>query len=209
MLYSDGPVGPRQGRSAGLPIPLALAATFDPALAGEHGRVAASEARDKGNDVIFGPAVNIARVPLAGRTYENYGEDPFLQSRMVVPWIEAAQRTGVIADVKHFAANNQEGVDASAGLVTSQTPVGAGLEGNRMLSNDIVDERTLREIYLPHFEAAVREARVAPSCAPTTGSTASTPARTTTSCSRSSAANGASTVTSSPTTGRRTTRSRR
>lgn len=160
VLYSDGPVGPRQGRSAGLPIPLALAATFDPALAAEHGRVAAGEARDKGNDLIFGPAVNIARVPLAGRTYENYGEDPFLESRMVVPWIEAAQRTGVIADVKHFAANNQEGVDASAGVVTTQTPVGAGIDGNRMLGNDIVDERTLREIYLPHFEAAVREAKV-------------------------------------------------
>lgn len=160
VLYSDGPVGPRQGRSTGLPAPIALAATFSPALAGEHGRVAALEARAKGNDVIYGPAVNIARNPLSGRTYENYGEDPYLQSRLVVPWIEAVQRAGVIADVKHFAANNQEGVDVSGGLVTSQTPLGAGVDGIRFLSNSVVDERTLREIYLPHFEAAVREAKV-------------------------------------------------
>lgn len=160
VLYSDGPVGPRQGKSAGLPIPLALAATFNPALAAEHGRVAATEAKAKGNDVIFGPAVNIARNPLSGRTYENYGEDPFLESRLVVSWIKAAQATGVIADVKHFAANNQEGVDASAGLVSTQTPLGAGVEGSRLVQNDVVDERTFREIYLPHFEAAVREAKV-------------------------------------------------
>lgn len=160
VLYSDGPVGPRQGKSAGLPIPLALAATFNPALAGEHGRVAASEAKAKGNDVIFGPAVNIARNPLSGRTYENYGEDPWLESQLVVPWIKAAQAQGVIADVKHFAANNQEGVDASAGTVSSQTPLGAGVEGSRLLQNDVIDERTFREIYLPQFEAAVRDAKV-------------------------------------------------
>ncbi|MCW3015034.1 MAG: glycosyl hydrolase, partial [Solirubrobacterales bacterium] len=156
VLYSDGPVGPRQGRSTGLPVPLALAATFDPALAAAHGAVAAGEARDKGNDVIFGPAVNIARTPLSGRTFENYGEDPFLQTRMVVAWIKAAQAAGVIADVKHFAANNQEGVDISGG----QSAQGVGVEGSRLIQNSVVDERTLREIYLPHFEAAVKEAKV-------------------------------------------------
>lgn len=160
VLYSDGPVGPRQGLSTGLPIPLALAATFSPSLAAAHGGVAAAEARAKGNDVIFGPAVNIARNPLSGRTYENYGEDPYLQSRLVVPWIEAAQKAGVIADVKHYAANNQEGVDVSGGLVSTQTPLGAGVVGTRFVSNSVMSERTLREIYLPHFEAAVREAKV-------------------------------------------------
>lgn len=160
VLYSDGPVGPRQGKSTGLPVPIALAATFNPRLAAEHGRVAAVEARAKGNDVIYGPAVNIARNPLSGRTYENYGEDPYLQSRLVVPWIMAAQKAGVIADVKHFAVNNQEGVDASGGLFSSQTPLGAGIDGARYASNSVVDERALREIYLPHFEAAVKKAKV-------------------------------------------------
>jgi len=158
ILYSDGPVGPRQGKSAGLPVPLALAATFDPAMAADHGRVAATEAKFKGNDVIFGPAVNIARNPLSGRTFENYGEDPFLQSRLVVPWITAAQKTGLIADVKHFAANNQEGADPTGGVLP--LPLVNGLVGSRMQQNDVIDERTLREIYLPHFEAAVKEAKV-------------------------------------------------
>jgi beta-glucosidase len=158
VLYSDGPVGPRQGRSTGLPIPLALAATFDPGLARVHGGIAAGEAKAKGNDVIFGPTMNIMRTPLAGRTFEAYGEDPYLAGRMAVDWVKGAQATGVIADVKHFAANNQEGVDPSGGQVGSQTPIGAGIEGNRMLEDSVVDERTLREVYLPQFEAAIKEA---------------------------------------------------
>ena len=80
--YSDGPVGPRQGKSAGLPIPMALAATFDTRMAHRrHGGVAANEARLKGNDVIFAPTVNIMRTPRNGRTFEGYGEDPFLVAR--------------------------------------------------------------------------------------------------------------------------------
>src|SRR5207244_9314243 len=68
VYYSDGPVGPRQGSSIGLPSPLALAATFDPLLAALHGTVAAREAKFKGNDVIFGPTMNMMRTPLGGRT---------------------------------------------------------------------------------------------------------------------------------------------
>lgn len=160
IYYSDGPVGPRQGASIGLPAPLALAATFNTALAREHGTVAAGEAKAKGNDVIFAPTVNIARTPLAGRTFEAYGEDPWLTTRLGVSWIEGAQSTGVIGDVKHFAANNQEGVDITGGQISAYSPLGLGLLGTRYAQNSIVDDRTLREIYLPQFEAAVKEAKV-------------------------------------------------
>src|SRR6185503_10476811 len=85
------------------------------------------------------PTINIARTPLGGRTFETYGEDPFLMARLGVGLIEGLQAQGVVASVKHYAANNQE---------TNRTTVNAD-----------VDERTLREIYLPHFEAAVKEAR--------------------------------------------------
>lgn len=159
VFYSDGPVGPRQGRSTGLPIPLALAATFDRRLARDHGEIAAGEAAAKGNDVILGPTVNIARTPLGGRTYEAYGEDPYLASRMAVGWVRGAQSTGVIANLKHFAANNQEGVDPTNGILGPRAPLGISLQGNRLLSDSVMDERTLREIYLPAFEAAIKEGR--------------------------------------------------
>ena len=160
IYYSDGPVGPRQGSSIGLPAPLALAATFNPALARAHGTVAGSEAKFKGNDAIFAPTVNIARTPLAGRTFEGYGEDPWLVSRLAVEWIRGAQSTGVIGNVKHFAANNQEGVDVTGGLLDDYAPIGLGIFGTRYAQNSVVDDRTLREIYLPQFEAAVKEAKV-------------------------------------------------
>jgi beta-glucosidase len=158
--YSDGPVGPRQGKTTALPIPLALAATFSPRLAYAHGLVAANEARDKGNDVIFAPTVNILRTPLNGRTFEGYGEDPYLDTRLAVGWIRGAQSQGVIGDVKHFAANNQEGRDPSGNSGDPGSPLGGGSQGSRYLVNEHIDERTLREIYLPHFEAAVKEAHV-------------------------------------------------
>lgn len=160
IYYSDGPVGPRQGKSIGLPAPLTLAATFDPELARSHGTVAALEARAKGNDVIYAPTVNIARTPLAGRTFEGYGEDPLLTSRLGVAWIEGAQSTGLIGNVKHFAANNQEGIDLTGGVLNEHLPIGVGIIGTRYAQNSIVDDRTLREIYLPQFEAAVKEAKV-------------------------------------------------
>jgi beta-glucosidase len=158
--YSDGPVGPRQGRTTAPPIPLALAATFSPQLAYRHGTVVANEARSKGNDVIFAPTVNLVRTPLNGRTFEAYGEDPYLQSRLGVAWIRAAQAQGLIGDVKHYAANNQEGRDPSGRSGRPGAPIGAGVEGSRYFVNAHIDERTLRELYLPHFEAAVKEANV-------------------------------------------------
>jgi beta-glucosidase len=160
VYYSDGPLGPRQGASTGMPSPMALAATFDPQLAYSYGSVVANEVKDKGNDVVFGPTVNIMRTPLGGRTFEGYGEDPFLVARTAVGWIEGAQSQGVIANVKHFAANNQEGADPTNMAGQPGFPLGVGAFGDRYVSNSIVDDRTLHEIYLPQFDAAIHEAHV-------------------------------------------------
>lgn len=160
IYYSDGPLGPRQGPATAVPEPLGLAATFDVRQAVAAGAVVGSEARAKGNDVVFAPTVNIMRTPLGGRTYEAYGEDPYLVSRLTVGWIEGAQGQGVIATVKHFAANNQEGQDPTGLLASPGSPLGVGLVGTRYLENSIVDDRTLHEIYLPQFEAAVKQAHV-------------------------------------------------
>jgi beta-glucosidase len=148
LTMADGPAGVRindqtvhDGRSTALPAPIALAATWDPAQAGRYGDVLGSEAFASGHNVQLAPAVDIARVPVGGRTFESFGEDPLLQARMVVPEIVAIQRHPVHATIKHVVANNQE--------------------YQRFTVDSRVDERTLREIYLPPFEAAVREAHVA------------------------------------------------
>src|SRR5437773_4422988 len=156
IYYTDGPMGVRSGRATAMPAPLGLAATWDPALATRYGATVGNEARSKGNDVVFAPTVNIMRTPLGGRTFEGYGEDPWLVSRIAVGWIEGAQSEGVIANVKHFAANNQEGM----GPAPQGVPLGVGVLGDRYTVNAVVDERTLREIYLPAFEAAINEANV-------------------------------------------------
>src|SRR3954452_10945709 len=159
--YSDGPVGPRQGKTTAMPIPMALAATFDPRLAYRYGDLVGDEVKSKGNDVVFAPTVNIMRTPLGGRTFEGYGEDPYLVGRMAVQWIKGAQSQGVIGDIKHFAANNQEGQSPAANTGGPGQPLGPPpTSGNRMTVNSVIDERTLREIYLPQFEAAVKEANV-------------------------------------------------
>ncbi|MEA2480640.1 MAG: beta-glucosidase [Thermoleophilaceae bacterium] len=161
VYLSDGPVGPRQGASTGLPIPMALAATWDPSVARRYGGVVANEAKFKGNDIVYAPTVNIMRTPLGGRTFEGFGEDPLLVARTGVAWIEGAQDQGVIANVKHFAANNQEGYLGPAANDNSPSePVGGALVGGRMTVSVEADERTLREIYLPQFEAAVKEGNV-------------------------------------------------
>ena len=146
VYITDDGVSVKQGTSTAMPIPIAVAATFDPRMASLDGSVIANEARDKGNDVILGPTVNIMRTPLGGRTFEGYGEDPFLTASTAVGWIEGAQAQGVIATVKHFCCNNQEGE--------------ATIIGEKNYSSSDVDERTLREIYLPAFEAAVTRAHV-------------------------------------------------
>jgi beta-glucosidase len=161
VFYTDGPLGPRQGQSTGMPAPLGLAATFSPAMARLYGAVVGNEARDKGNDVVFGPTINIMRTPLGGRTYEAYGEDPFLVAQTATAWIDGLQSQGVMADLKHFAENNQEGEDPTGFLNKPGAPIGVGLLGNRMLENSIVDDRTLHEIELYAFQQAIARAHPA------------------------------------------------
>jgi beta-glucosidase len=141
MPMTNGPAG--SGRCAGpghggpataLPAPISTAATWDPAAAELAGDVAGREARTLGNSVLESPTINICRTPRNGRTFEGYGEDPFLSGRIVVGNITGLQRH-VIANVKHFACNNQE--------------------TKRLTTDTDVDERTMREIYLPAFEAAI------------------------------------------------------
>ena len=149
LYMSDGPVGPREGQATAFPSPLALAASFDTELAYRVGQTIGNEVRLKGNDLVHGPTVDVMRVPQAGRTFETYGEDPFLSAALAPFWIQGAQSQGVIANVKHFALNHQEG---QVGL-----PPIASVIGDRHLVDAQVDERTLRELYLPPFEAAVKQ----------------------------------------------------
>jgi beta-glucosidase len=127
-------------QSTALPRLSVLAATWDRNLAYTYGRVIGEEARARGKDMMLGPGVNIVRTPLCGRNMEYFGEDPFLVAHLVVPEIEGIQSCNVAACVKHFALNSQE--------------------LNRFSVDAAVDDRTLHEIYLPAFEAAVKEARV-------------------------------------------------
>jgi len=150
IMTDDGPLGVREDVKEGwgsanlttdsatfFPNGSALAATWNPELAYRYGHDMGDEARARGKNVILAPAFNICRVPLCGRTYEYYSEDPFLNSRLAVQSVKGIQSQHVAACVKHYAANNQE------------------IERGR-ISVD-VDERTLREIYLPAFKASITE----------------------------------------------------
>lgn len=117
-----------------------LAATFNPELSYRYGKALGEEARFRRKDIILGPGVNIYRTPLSGRNFEYMGEDPYLSSVMVVPYIRGVQENGVAACVKHFVLNNQEKW--------------------RDTINVVVSERALNEIYLPAFKAAVTEGGV-------------------------------------------------
>ena len=114
-----------------------LAATWNPRMSALYGKSIGEEARYREKDVLLGPGVNIYRTPLNGRNFEYMGEDPYLASRMVVPYVQEVQKNGVAACVKHFALNNQE--------------------TRRMSVDVVVDDRALYEIYLPAFKAAVKE----------------------------------------------------
>jgi beta-glucosidase len=141
LKMADGPVGVRNfGPATAMAAGVGLAATWNPALAERVGTEIGRDARAKGVHFLLGPGVNIYRSPTNGRNFEYFGEDPFLAARVAVGYIKGVQSQGVSATVKHFAANNSE--------------------FDRHRTDSIVDERTLREIYLPAFEAAVREARV-------------------------------------------------
>ncbi|MBK7499095.1 MAG: glycoside hydrolase family 3 C-terminal domain-containing protein [Ignavibacteriales bacterium] len=140
LNMADGPLGVRWDNSTALPSGILLGATWNPEIVTEFGKVLATETKAKGRHVILAPCVNIARIPVGGRNFESFGEDPFLTSRITVNYIKGVQNENVVATVKHFAANNQE--------------------HQRDFVNTIVDERTLNEIYFPAFKSAVEEANV-------------------------------------------------
>lgn len=119
------------------PALINLAATWNPDMALLYGDCIGAEARYRKKDILLGPGINICRTPLGGRTFEYMGEDPYLAGQMVVPYIKGVQQNGVAACVKHFAVNNQE--------------------MRRTATNSVVDDRTMYEIYLPAFKAAVQE----------------------------------------------------
>ena len=117
------------------PALINLAATWDRDLAHLYGDCIGQEARYREKDILLGPGINMGRTPLNGRTFEYMGEDPYLAGQLVVPYVQGVQSNGVAACVKHFAVNNQE--------------------TRRTATNSVVDDRTLYEIYLPAFKAAV------------------------------------------------------
>ncbi len=138
---ADGPFGVRNlGPSTAYPAGIGLAATWDVALASRVGAMIGRDARARGVHIMLAPGVNIYRAPMCGRNFEYLGEDPFLASRMAVAYVEGMQAQGVSATIKHFLGNNSE-VD-------------------RHHTSSEIDERTMREIYLPAFEAAIKEAHV-------------------------------------------------
>jgi len=154
VWMSDGPHGVREeilwdswseakwsnDSCTAFPALTCLAATWNPEMSAIYGKAVGEEARYRNKAVLLGPGVNIYRTPLNGRNFEYMGEDPYLASRMVVPYIQEVQKNGVAACVKHFALNNQE---LWRGHINVE-----------------LSDRALREIYLPAFKAAVTEAKV-------------------------------------------------
>ncbi|WBL23127.1 glycoside hydrolase family 3 C-terminal domain-containing protein [Zunongwangia sp. HRR-M8] len=152
LKMADGPLGVREEleKESWTPLGLdddyatyypagaGLSATWNPELAYTFGNSVGKETRARGKDVLLSPAINIIRTPLGGRTYEYFTEDPFLNKKLAVPFVVGIQDNNVAACVKHFAANNQE--------------------THRDYVNVKIAERPLREIYLPAFEATVKEA---------------------------------------------------
>jgi beta-glucosidase len=142
LRMSDGPLGVHDyGLTTAYPAGIALAASWDIDLAHRFGVAMGRDARARGVHFILAPGMNIYRAPMNGRNFEYFGEDPYLAARIAVNEIEGIQQQGVIATAKHFAGNNSEFA--------------------RMTLSSDIDERTLREIYLPAFEASVKEAKVA------------------------------------------------
>lgn len=151
MTMADGPHGVRKQEGAGdqlglngsipatcFPTAATMANSWDPKLGEEMGKCLGEEAACQDVKVLLGPGVNIKRSPLCGRNFEYFSEDPYLTGKMAAGYIRGIQSHGVSACPKHFAANSQE--------------------LRRMASDSVVDERTLREIYLTAFEIAVKEA---------------------------------------------------
>jgi beta-glucosidase len=141
IKMADGPLGVRNyGEATAFPAGIAVAASFNPELMRAVGAAVGKEARSKGVHIMLAPGVNIYRAPMCGRNFEYFGEDPYLAGQMAAAYIKGVQNQGVVATVKHFALNNQE------------------WDRNNVSSD--TDERTLQEIYLPAFRAAVQEGGV-------------------------------------------------
>ncbi len=155
IMMTDGPHGLRKQNSSGVDTPgignsvpatcfptaCASACSWDPNLLREMGAAIAEEALQEGVSIVLGPGVNIKRNPLCGRNFEYFSEDPYLAGEMAAAWVNGLQGKGIGASLKHFAANNQE--------------------NQRMVSDSIVDERALHELYLAAFEKVVKDARPA------------------------------------------------
>ncbi|AWI25185.1 beta-glucosidase [Flavobacterium pallidum] len=141
IKMTDGPVGTRNyGPTTAYPATILAAASWDTQAAYLYGEALGKDARERGVHILLAPGVNIYRAPMNGRNFEYLGEDPFLSGKMASAYIQGVQSQKVVATVKHFAANNQE------------------WDRNNVSSD--MDERTLREIYLPAFKMAVQEGKV-------------------------------------------------
>ncbi len=141
LRMADGPMGVRNGGPAtAMAAGINLAATWDTNLARRVGVQLGSDARAKGVNFLLGPGLNIYRAPMNGRNFEYFGEDPFLAGRIAVGYVDGLQSQGVSATAKHFIGNNSE--------------------YDRHTSDSVIDERTMREIYLPAFEAVVKDAHI-------------------------------------------------
>ncbi len=138
VRLTDGPRGPHGDRSTGFPCGVGLSSTWNPELLQEAGRVMGEETRAFGCSVLLGPACNILRDPVGGRFFEYYTEDPYLNAEVTVPVVKGIQSVDVAACLKHYACNNRE--------------------NNRNNYFSVVDDRTLHEIYLPAYKAAVERA---------------------------------------------------
>ena len=152
MMLSDGPSGLRKQAGEGdhlglnastkatcIPSASTIANGWDPKIAEELGSIVGADARAQGVQVLLGPGLNTKRSSLCGRSFEYYSEDPYLAGKLAAGYIRGAQSHGVSACAKHFAANSQELL--------------------RMHSDSVMDERTLRELYLTNFEIAIKEGR--------------------------------------------------
>src|SRR5689334_5335205 len=145
VRVSDGPAGAKWMSGVGIggdpstwiPCESAIGATWDPALAERLGALVGKEALDRGCRGLLAPTVNLHRSPLAGRNFECFSEDPLLSGRLAVGYVRGVQSKGVFATVKHFVGNDAE--------------------FERTTMNSVIDERTLRELYLLPFELAVRD----------------------------------------------------
>ncbi len=136
----DSPAGLRDGQATAFPMEVVMASTWDPALVRQVGKAMGEEARAKNRQIVYGPCVNTPRTPQDGRYFENFSEDPYVSAQMAMAYVEGMQSQKVAACIKHFVCNDQE--------------------TDRHNMDVAVDERTLHEIYLPAFDAAVHQAHV-------------------------------------------------